>query len=124
MGCNHRPWDRRTFLKFTVGGTAGMALAPALFAQDTVAKSRHKACIMLWMSGGPSQLDTWDPKPGNKNGGEFKALQTSARGMQISEHLPKVAAQGKHIAIIRSLQRYPGISSRSSCGPRARHQGL
>lgn len=99
------PVDRRNFLKFMVGGAAGMALAPHFaWAQDTTARTKAKSVIFLWMGGGPSQLDTWDPKFGlHKNAGEFKSLQTSAKGMMISEHLPRIAEQGKHFSIIRSL---------------------
>lgn len=99
------PVDRRTFLKFMVGGAAGAAFGPqiAALAQETTARTRAKACILLWMAGGPSQLDTWDPKPGRKNGGEFRAIATSAKGMQISEHLPRLGEQARHFSIVRSL---------------------
>ena len=100
-----RQVDRRSFLKFMVGGTAAAAFAPhpILWAQDTLSRIRARSCILLWMGGGPSQLDTWDPKPGRKSGGEFRAVQTSARGFQISEHLPRLAEQAKHFSVIRSL---------------------
>jgi RNA polymerase sigma factor (sigma-70 family) len=69
---------------------------------DPKAKAR-RACILLWMSGGPSQIDTFDLKPGQVNGGEFKAIDTAAKGIQISEHLPRLAKLANHLAIIRSL---------------------
>jgi hypothetical protein len=65
--------------------------------------SKPKACILLWMGGGPSQTDTFDLKPGHANGGPFKEIQTAASGIRISEHLPNVARQMKDLAIIRSL---------------------
>ena len=98
--------DRRNFLKFAIGGAAGLVVAPGMqiFAQDTKAQfKRAKSCILLWMSGGPSQIDTFDPKEGNKNGGPTKAIQTTARGMRIADNLPLLAKQGKHFSIIRSL---------------------
>ncbi len=99
--------DRRSFLKFALGGTALTAFSPVgnLLGQDAtvVASARAKACILLWMGGGPSQLDTWDPKPGRKTGGAFQAINTSVRGMQISEHLPRMAKQAKNFSIVRSL---------------------
>ena len=53
---------------------------------------------MLWMGGGPSHLDIWDLKPDSeKNGGPFKPIDTSAPGVKISEHLPKVAKQMHHL---------------------------
>ncbi len=100
--------DRRSFLKFAIGGTALSAFTPvgSLFGQDgttVTAGARGKACILLWMRGGQSQLDTWDPKPGRKTGGPIKAIPTSVRGMQLSHNLPLMARQAKHFSIIRSL---------------------
>ena len=62
-----------------------------------------KSCILLWMSGGPSQLDTFDPKPDHKNGGPVKAISTAVTGIQISESLPGIAKQMKDLAIIRDM---------------------
>jgi hypothetical protein len=67
------------------------------------AKSRGKACILLWMQGGPSQTDTFDLKPGHANGGPFKEIATAASGVKISEHLPGLAREMKDVALIRSL---------------------
>jgi RNA polymerase sigma factor (sigma-70 family) len=64
-------------------------------------KARH--CIILWMSGGPSQMDTFDLKPGTANGGPFKEIDTTAKAMKISEHLPELAKEAKHLAVIRTL---------------------
>jgi hypothetical protein len=66
-------------------------------------KQRKRACILLWMSGGPSQIDTFDPKPDHANGGPFKPRQTAVPGLSIGEHLPLVAEQIKHLAVVRSL---------------------
>ncbi|MGH8631721.1 MAG: DUF1501 domain-containing protein, partial [Burkholderiales bacterium] len=71
-------------------------------AEETPA-AKGKACILLWMGGGPSQTDTFDLKPGHANGGPFKEIQTAAAGIRISEHLPGVAKQMQDLAIIRSL---------------------
>jgi RNA polymerase sigma factor (sigma-70 family) len=70
--------------------------------------------IILWMSGGPSQLDTWDPKPGNKNGGPFRAIDTTIKGVQISEHMPHLAKLAKHLAIIRTLKHREGDHMRAT----------
>jgi RNA polymerase sigma factor (sigma-70 family) len=59
----------------------------------------HRSCIILWMSGGPSQIDTFDPKAG----GPFKAIDTTVKGVQISEHLPEMAKVADRLAIIRSM---------------------
>src|SRR5262245_10423156 len=66
-------------------------------------KKQQKRCILLWLAGGASQLETWDPKPGASTGGPFRSIQTAVPGIQISELMPKMAARIKHTAIIRSL---------------------
>ncbi len=87
----------------------------ALEANAEQVRSANKKCILLWMSGGPSHMDTWDLKPDSeKNGGEFKPIDTSAPGVQISEHLPHVAKQMKHLSIIRSLDSKEGNHDRGT----------
>jgi RNA polymerase sigma factor (sigma-70 family) len=72
------------------------------------------SCIVLWLSGGPSQLDTFDLKPGHANGGPFKEIGTTAPGVRISEHLPQLAKVGKHLAILRSLTHREGDHTRAT----------
>jgi hypothetical protein len=55
------------------------------------------------MNGGPSQLDTFDPKPGHKNGGSFRAIDTAVPGIKISEHLPRLARHMDKLALVRSM---------------------
>jgi hypothetical protein len=66
---------------------------------------RPKACILLWMTGGPSQLDTFDMKPDGPadSRGEFRPIDTAVPGIRICELLPKTAQQMRHIAILRSM---------------------
>ena len=66
------------------------------------------------MSGGPSQMDTFDLKPGHANGGSFHEIQTAALGLRFSEHLPGLARQGKHIAVVRSLSTKEGDHGRGT----------
>ncbi|MGH7130155.1 MAG: DUF1501 domain-containing protein, partial [Planctomycetaceae bacterium] len=66
-------------------------------------KRQQKHVILLWLAGGASQLETWDPKPGRPTGGPFRAVPTSIAGIHVSELLPKLAARMEHTAIIRSL---------------------
>jgi hypothetical protein len=73
-----------------------------------------KACILLWMQGGPSQFETWDPKPGHPNGGETKAIGTSVPGIQVAENLPKLATMAHELAIIRSMSTREGNHQRAS----------
>jgi len=106
--------DRRSFLRLGLGSLAWMALAPRL-ARAGARAARAKACILLYMEGGPSQIDTWDPKPGRPTGGEFRAIGTKVAGMQVSEHLPLLAARARELAIVRSL------TSKEGNHQRARH---
>lgn len=66
-------------------------------------KKKGKSVILLWLAGGASQFETWDPKPGRPTGGPFRPIQTSATGVQICELLPKMSQQMNETAIIRSL---------------------
>jgi hypothetical protein len=99
--------NRRHFLKHLAGLSAmalpGLQFYNALRAAEPELKKQHKSLIILWMGGGPSHLDLWDLKPDSPNGGEFKPITTAADGIQISELLPTVAEQMKHLSIIRSL---------------------
>lgn len=74
----------------------------------------HRACILLWMPGGPSQTDTFDLKPGHANGGPFKPIQTSVPGIHISEHLPKLSRMMDQMSVIRSMQTKEGDHSRAT----------
>ena len=62
----------------------------------------QKACILLWLGGGPPTIDMWDLKPGSRNGGEFKPIATTG-DMMISELLPRVAKQMKNLSLLRSM---------------------
>jgi hypothetical protein len=98
--------SRRDLLRLTTVGAVGYSMSGWLEAlADQAAKDpqRKRSCILLWMNGGPSQMDTFDLKPGHKNGGPFKEIQTSAPGVRISEHLPKLAKHADRMAIIRSM---------------------
>jgi hypothetical protein len=109
---------RRHFLghlRTTALALPAMHFFSALEAQAQAGKKPAKRMILLWMGGGPSQLDTWDLKPeSEKNGGEFKPIETTAPGVLISEHLPKVAKQMKHLAILRSLNSKEGNHDRGT----------
>jgi hypothetical protein len=75
---------------------------------------RKRACILLWMFGGPSQMDTFDLKPGHANGGPYKEIRTSAPDLRISEHLPKIARFGDRMAIVRSMSTKEGEHGRAT----------
>ena len=94
---------RRQFL----GGIgAGVAGGLGILASPSAAKqlaSDQKRIIVVNMAGGLSQLESWDPKPGVKTGGPFRAIPTSVPGIHISELLPKTAEQMHHLALVRSI---------------------
>jgi HEAT repeat protein len=71
------------------------------FPLPSAFRARKPACIILWMSGGPSQIDTFDPKLGDIM--LFEPIDTAVKGLQFSQNLPKLAKQAKHLAVIRSL---------------------
>jgi len=78
----------------------------SLFSQSGLAGENargDKSVILLWLAGGASQLETWDPKPGRSTGGPFAKIQTSVPGIEISELLPKMSQRLNETAIIRSL---------------------
>jgi hypothetical protein len=83
-------------------------------AEQAKGTERKKSCILLWMNGGPSQIDTFDLKPGHANGGEFKEIETSAPGVRISEHLPKISKFGDKMAIVRSVTSKEGDHGRAT----------
>src|SRR5579859_2898448 len=98
--------SRRDWLTLSAAGVVGYSLSgwlESLAGAAAAHPARKKSCILLWMNGGPSQMDTFDLKPGHKNGGPFKEIETAAPGVRISEHLPGLAKEMKDIAIIRSL---------------------
>ncbi|HLJ96239.1 MAG TPA: DUF1501 domain-containing protein [Gemmataceae bacterium] len=108
--------DRRHFVKH-LAGLSLMALPGVQFIQRLRAaaptmRKEHKSMIILWMSGGPSHMDTWDLKPDAPTGGEFKPMSTSVSGIQICEHLPTVAKQMHHLSIVRSLVTNEGSHER------------
>ncbi len=96
-------FTRRSFLGVSAGGFASWALrqgwAEALAPQDGPAR----ACIVLWLDGGPSHIDTFDPKPGRETGGSFAAIDTAAKGVRICEHLPRLAKAMDRVSLVRSL---------------------
>jgi len=108
--------NRRHFLKHLAGYSA-MAVAGSQFVQGLVSaapklKKNNKSLIILWMSGGPPTIDIWDLKPGQATGGDFKPIKTTVPGVEISEYMPEVAKQMKHLAIVRSLSTTEGDHNR------------
>ena len=95
--------DRRSFLRAGMLGAFGLTLPQLLRAQQ--GKSREASVIILWMRGGPSQHETWDPKPEApaEFRGPFGSIPTAVPGIRICDLLPKSAAIMKKWSIVRSL---------------------
>jgi uncharacterized protein (DUF1501 family) len=113
---------RRDFLKLSAAGVGMLSMSGWLkvlanHAADSPIPvgARNKSCILLWMDGGPSHKDTFDLKPDSKGAGEFKPISTSATGVQISEHLPKLAKLMHHGVVVR------GMSTPEGAHPRAKY---
>jgi hypothetical protein len=109
-------YNRRHFLKHMAGlslmALPGLHFIERLRAAAPALNKQNKSLIILWMSGGPSHMDTWDLKPGSSNGGEFKPIKTSVPGIEICQLLPQVAKEMKHLSIVRSLVTNEGSHER------------
>jgi len=100
--------NRRHFMSHLAASAALTAPVASSFtsimrANAKELQKKHKACIMLFMNGGPPTIDIWDLKPGAPTGGPFKEIETSAPGVKISEHMPMMAKQMHHAAILRAM---------------------
>jgi hypothetical protein len=105
----HEHLSRRAFLKggLVTGGGAAVANWGDLFrspASAAEARRGGKRCILLWMNGGASQIDTFDMKPGRPTGGPFRPIATRVAGIQVCEYLPRMAEQVDRLAIVRSMR--------------------
>src|SRR4051794_10284525 len=90
--------SRRDWLRLTTAGVVSYSLSgwiEALAVATANHPQRKRSCILLWMGGGPSQMDTFDLKPGHPNGGPYKEISTAVPGIKISEHFPKIATHMK-----------------------------
>src|SRR5262245_59329533 len=110
-----REFSRRDLVRMSLASAFGAAACPWLpqLAAAAEKKKDVKACIVLWMAGGPSQMDTWDLKPGHKNGGPYKERDTAAPGLRFSEHLPKLAEVAKELGVIRGMTTKEGEHGRA-----------
>ena len=113
---------RRKFLQLSAAGVGAASMSGwlevlarrASAAPAVVAPNKAKACILLWMSGGPSHKDTFDLKPQSKGAGDFKPIATSAPGIEISEHLSKTAKVMHHGVVVRGMSTPEGAHARAS----------
>lgn len=123
MSMNDRfeTFSRRDLFRIAAASIGGLACSPwlprlahAAGAVGPDAKRPPKACILLWMAGGPSQMETLDPKPGHKNGGPTEAIKTAVPGIGLSQNLPALAKQMRDVALIRSMKTREGDHGRAT----------
>ena len=115
MKTTHR-YSRREMMQIAMASIGGVSLSgwlPRLASAANKVRST-KSCILLWMPGGPSQMETLDPKPGRPNGGPTKSIATAVPGIHIAENLPKVAGLMNDFSIIRSMQTGEGDHGRAA----------
>ena len=108
--------SRRTLLGAGGSGLFLSMLASRLAWADAAGvtdKARPKNVILLWMQGGPSQLETFDPHAGSKYGGDVKAIDTSVKGLQIADTLPRVAEQMHLCSLVRGVTGKEGDHERA-----------
>lgn len=97
--------SRRRMLGAMAGGFAGVGLGGLL--QPAVANELAKndrQVLLIWLDGGMSQLESWDPKPDTQFGGPYRAIPTSVPGIHVSELMPRIARQMHHLAVVRSMK--------------------
>lgn len=111
LGANipHSMISRRRMLQIGGAGLLGLSLPNLLRAQAMAQANgitpRADACVVIFLNGGPSHLDMWDMKPDAPEGirGEFKPIASSLPGLQVSEHLPRMATQMHRATLVRSM---------------------
>ncbi|HEV7223113.1 MAG TPA: DUF1501 domain-containing protein [Pirellulales bacterium] len=103
-----KPWEHHLSRRRLLGVAAGTATSLGLGAVARPAwaaelQRRQKQVLFIWIDGGISQLESWDPKPGSPFGGPFRDIATTVPDIHVSELLPKTALQMHHLALVRSL---------------------
>src|SRR6516162_5306310 len=109
--------SRRGFLRYlTAGGAAlaGLRWSDYLSAHVDELRAQGRSCILLWMAGGPSQFETFDPKPGAETQGPTRAIATAAPGVRIAEHWTRTAGVAGDLAFIRSMTSKEGNHGRAT----------
>jgi hypothetical protein len=111
---NNGAVSRRGFLRWLGAGTVGVSLFDRLTLFADEVRRQQRSCILLWMAGGPSQFETFDPKPGAETQGPTRAISTATPGIQIAEHWVRVARATNDLAIIRSMTSREGNHGRAT----------
>ncbi|MEX0703580.1 MAG: DUF1501 domain-containing protein [Planctomycetales bacterium] len=114
---DRRGFSRRSFLHVV---SAASVAAGTLSFRDLISlqaaelRRQRKSMVLLWMGGAPSQLETFDPKPGTPNGGPTEAIDTAVPGLHIAQGWEQTAAAMRDIAIVRSMTNREGNHQRAT----------
>src|SRR5262249_52764604 len=104
---------RREFCRQASLAGLGWVAAEALASADGPERTgRARALILLWLDGGPSQLETFDPQPGTEIGGPTEAIATAIPGVRFAAGLPQLARAAGSLAVVRSLTSREGDHER------------
>ncbi|MDA0833417.1 MAG: DUF1501 domain-containing protein [Planctomycetota bacterium] len=107
--------SRRDAITYSLGfGVSCLLPGLDLRAAERRGPERPRSLLTIWLSGGPSQLETWDPHPGDKIGGMVQAIPTTIPGVNIAHLYPQTAEQIDCLSIIRSLVSEEGDHERGS----------
>lgn len=109
--------SRRGFLRSVAAAgsaAAGIHCGASLSAFAGELRKQDRACILLWMAGGPSQFESFDPKPGAETQGPTRAIATNVPGIQIAEHWTRTAQVMNELAVIRSMTSKEGNHGRAT----------
>lgn len=119
-------WSRRTFLKAAGAGSLGWLtpLAHSLALEEKKGRSRAKSVIVLWMAGGISQLESFDPHPGKAIAYGANAIKTAVPGISIGDGLPQTAELMNDIALVRSMTSLEGDHARANYNIRTGHRPM
>lgn len=104
-----RPWEHAVSRRHVLGSLAGAAMGAPLAGLVSPAVSeelnaKRKQVLFIWIDGGMSQLESWDPKPRTRFGGPFRSISTSLPGISISELMPRTAPIMDKLALVRSMR--------------------
>jgi uncharacterized protein (DUF1501 family) len=118
-----RPSTTTTRRDFLLRGLSGALLSPSLFGllarvavarqQQPRSNAKARRVVLLWLEGGPSQIDTFDPKPGSPNNGPFQSVPTDVKGWLFSEHLRGLASRAGRLAVVRTATSKEGSHARA-----------
>ncbi|MFN0196655.1 MAG: DUF1501 domain-containing protein [Planctomycetaceae bacterium] len=120
--CPDYRMTRRTMLGATGATLFGLQLRDLLAYTGAATQTKAEHVILFWNGGGMTHLDTWDPKPGRPTQGEFKPIDTSVPGIQISEIFPQLAQQMHHCALVRSIAGTQGDHGRGTYNVQTSYQ--